>query len=225
MPALNPVPNVVKVALKGASSAADQDIVNIFHLAFTGASPTPLQLNALAGFVTAAWTADLAGLFKSTFQLTKVTIEDLTSSTAAVGEDDTGSVGSRAGAELSAGAAVCISKHIARRYRGGHPRSYLMALTQPDLETTSTWLPTPADDCRLGWIAFITNILTHPWAGGTLTGEVNVSYFLGFTNHTFPSGRVRPIPNPRATPLVDPIIGYRTNPHVASQRRRNQQSV
>jgi hypothetical protein len=54
--------------------------------------------------------------------------------------------------------------------------------------------------------------------------QVNVSYFSGFTNVTFPSGRIRPVPKLRSVPLVDTVTSWSTNPNVASQRRRNLQS-
>jgi hypothetical protein len=72
------------------------------------------------------------------------------------------------------------------------------------------------------WLAAC--ITGAPVAVGTVT-PVNVSFFSGFTNKTFPSGRTRPVPTPRVTPLIDPIIGSDVNPKVATQRRRNQQST
>jgi len=223
MPALPPVSNVLQVVLKGASSAADQDIINRFFIQYTGTAPTDLQLDTFSAAVGTAWNTDLAPFFKSTYALVEVETTDLSSSTAARGASNPLVTGSRAGGELSAGAAVVIQLHVARRYRGGHPRLYLMAFTQTDLATTSSWLTASVNALESAYASFIAAVVSAPWTGATLTEQVNVSYFEGFTNHTYPSGRVRAIPTLRGTPVVDTITLATVNPRPASQRRRNQQ--
>lgn len=74
--------------------------------------------------------------------------------------------------------------------------------------------------------AFIAAAVTTPPTNlGTVT-HINVSYFSGFTNKTFPSGRVHPVPNLRSGgPFKDTVQSYGVNAIIASQRRRNGQSV
>lgn len=224
MPARPPVTNVLQVVLKHESDTADQDIVNRFYLQFSGTPPVSADLVEFAQDVSEEWTTYCAPEAKSTLKLSEVSVEDLTSPTSAVGIlGGLAIAGTRSGPELSAGAAVCMQQKIARRYRGGHPRQYLMWGTQLDLATTSAWLTASAAEFEVQWLDFITHVLADAWTGATLLNQVNVSYYSGFTNHTYPSGRTRAIPTLRVSPLVDPILGYNTNPRVASQRRRNQQ--
>jgi hypothetical protein len=77
---------------------------------------------------------------------------------------------------------------------------------------------------RTDYISFNSTIITSPPAGMGVMLPVNVSYFQGFHNFTFPSGRVKAIPTVRPVPVVDLINNFSVNPHVGSQRRRNLQS-
>ena len=151
-------------------------------------------------------------------------LTDLTSSTSPQVQNSTGHTGGLVDNSLAAGTAMVIKKHIARRYRGGHPRLYLMGLGQGNLANETTWDTTHLGNVVGSFITYINACIanTNPAAIGAIT-HVNVSFFQGFTNHTYPSGRVKPIPTPRVTPLVDLITDITGNPTVGSQRRRNQQ--
>lgn len=90
-----------------------------------------------------------------------------------------------------------------------------------DVTTGGIWSAGFQSSLASNFAAFIAAcVLAPPASMGTVT-HVNVSYFDGFTNKTFPSGRVKPVPTLRATPLVDTVLAYTANPKVASQRRRN----
>jgi len=75
-----------------------------------------------------------------------------------------------------------------------------------------------------GYNAFVSAALGHVPVAAAPATEVNVSFFQGFHNVTFPSGRQRAVPTIRVAPVVDTVIAHAVNPKVASQRRRNQQS-
>jgi hypothetical protein len=156
--------------------------------------------------------------------LTHLELTDLTSTSAAQVINGTGHTGANGGTALPSGTALVIKKIITRRYRGGHPRIYLPGTVQADLATPNTWGVTPLANIVAAWTTFINACIanTNPAAIGAIT-HVNVSFYSGFTNHTYPSGRVKPIPTPRVTPVVDAVQGLVGNSTVASQRRRNQQ--
>lgn len=224
MPPRNPVPGVMSIVLKG-SYGVDLDVINKFYWQFTGGPATAAQCTTLAGSIQTGFGTNISPLQPPSYSLTQVTVEDLTSSTAGAGFQTGNIPGTRSGTGLTVVNAVVLSLHIARRYRGGHPRLYLPAGVESDLATLNSWTTAFQNAVGLGWVALQTYISGHFPGGLVSVGQVNVSYFSGFTNHTYPSGRVRPIPNPRAVPLVDPIISVGVNPKLGTQRRRAQQSI
>lgn len=226
MPARPNVPKVVQIVLF-QSFGADLDVVNRFYQQYTGAAGTLSDGGAAtwAAAVTSAWAAHIAPLITSTFTLNKVTVTDLSTNIGGFGEDDTGSVGSVSGAAVPAGVAMVIREHIERRYRGGHPRQYVCGLPSGDLGTAQSWNSTATAAWQTAYTAFRAAAAAGCPVGIGPAVDANVSYFQGFTNHTYPSGRVRPIPTLRATPVVDVISSFSVNPKLGSQRRRNLQSL
>jgi hypothetical protein len=224
MPARPNVPGVAAVVLKGAYGI-DVDVVNKFYVAFTGGPLTGAQALTWATAIGNAWNTNLAAIFHPDFALESVTVEDLTSATAGAATALTSHVGTRAGNALGAATCVVLQLKIARRYRGGHPRLYLAALQGGDLLTNQQWAGASILQVQTDWANFIAAVVSGAPAGITATNQVNVSYYQGFTNHTYPSGRVRPVPNLRATPVVDIVTAISVNPKLGSQSRRNLQSA
>jgi len=226
MPALLPVPSVVRHTLVQQLDE-DIDVINRFFNKYSGSPGTLNSADATtwAGVVGSAWATHMAPNHSSHLTLIEVITEDLSSATGAVGAHAVGTVGGASGAWLGAGTALVVSEKIERRYRGGHPRQYLAGIPSAELFDAQSWLPAYLASIGPAYIAFRAECLTGAPTALQPATDVSISYFSGFTNHTFPSGRVRPIPNPRATPLVDQIATFTMNPKVASQRRRNKQSL
>jgi hypothetical protein len=224
MPALPNVPNVVKVRLIQTMNE-DLDVQNIQHVSFGSGTLSSGDALALATLVGASWTTHMAPVESTDLTLVSVDCEDLTSPSGATASVAVGTPGTIIGSILSAGAAMVIRKHIQRRYRGGHPRTYFAGMVAAGLHDAQTWDPTFATTFLGAYEAYITAILSGAPAGHGSWADVNVSYYEGFHNFTFPSGRTRPIPTLRATPLVDLVTNYSYNPKVGSQRRRNLQSL
>jgi hypothetical protein len=176
----------------------------------------------MAAGVGTAWGANIAPLISAGVALNLVECIDLTSATASVGSDSTVHNSSRGGSANVLGAATCISFKLNRRYRGGHPRNYWPAPSGADLSDSNTWTGAFVTAAHAGAVAFFAAVEALHGAWATTLDHVNVSYFHGFTNVTFPSGRTRPVPTLRGAPVVDDVVAYRVNPQVASQRRRNQ---
>lgn len=174
----------------------------------------------------AAWHAasSFQSITSTQVTLEKVELTDLSSTSAPQAVTTGSTAGTNSTLPLPAGVAAVISFKMARRYRGGHPRIYIPGLVGTYLGSPQTW---SSGAIALIGAAFSTWAVAveagAPSAVGTAI-QVGVSYFQGFTNVTFPSGRTRPVPKQRAGgPVVDVFTNAFVNPVVASQRRRNQQ--
>lgn len=174
--------------------------------------------------IAVAWAAFCTSTMSTSVDYVKTEMTDLTSNTAPQVVDSTGGAGGVAGSYLTAGTAMVIQFRITRRYRGSHPRIYIPGQVTGNLASPTTWQATPLGIVVGDFITFKNAAIanTNPVAIGTIT-HVNVSYYQNYTNHTYPSGRVKAIPTLRVTPLVDQIVGWVGNATVASQRRRNEQ--
>lgn len=221
MVALPAVPKVIKIILKHALEAATTEVINRIFMQYSGTAPTDTELNTFCSNGVGAWETNLEPMATPQVALTEFSAEDLTSPTSAVGAFLSAGVGTRTGGLLGAGTAATISFQIARRYRGGHPRIYTPYGSDSDLQDRAQWTSDFANDLGTAWVAFITALETSPWSGSGSLVPVNVSYYEGFTNHTYPSGRTKPIPNLRGTPIVDVIPDVSVGLQLTSQRRRN----
>jgi hypothetical protein len=219
--ALPPVPGVVKVTLKQLLGS-DLDCLNRFFIAYTGTAPTNATIATFAASVAANWATDIKSLASANVELVLVDCEDLTSSTAAVGSSVAATLGTRAGVGFPAATCALLNLHIARRYRGGKPRHYMPWGVTADINTVQTWSAGFIAAAKAGWDSFMTANEAAVWAGGTITGEVNVSYYEGFTNVPYGTPtKYRRTPTLRVSPLVDAVQSVTCNQSFASQRRRN----
>jgi hypothetical protein len=219
-----PVPSVVRITIK-QSFGGDSGVINRFYMPFTGPGPTSSQCSIFANAVFEAWQANIYPLQPSDAGVNEVEVTDLTSATAGEGSSVGSGTGTRAGAPLSAGAAAVLQFGIPRRYRGGHPRMYLCAGVTGDMASGNAWTPAFVAAVPTAWVNFLAGFELSPWPGATIGKQVNVSYFAGYTNTTYPSGRIKPVPNFRDTPVVDTISAFTLNKQLGSQRRRNQQGA
>lgn len=221
MPPLPPAANVIKIAIVGHIQN-DLDVVTRFFMHYTGSAPTPAQLNTLATAISVAWTNRLQGLHTLDKNIDSITIEDLTSSTGAVGVWTGQISGTLAENPLPAGTALLLNYSVARRYRGGKPRQYLYVGSQARLSNPQFWVGAFLTTTLTDWGLFIGDIKAAPWAGATIDQQVNVSFYSGYTNFTGPTGRIRARSTPRVgAAVVDNIIATSANTRFASQRRRN----
>jgi hypothetical protein len=224
VPALPPVPNVIKHRLH-FDVGTDANAVVILHSQYLGAPPTSAQMNtfctSLNSLTSAEWPIyqDASTLYLGNDAV------DLTSPTSGSGSAGASVAGTRAGSLLGAGVAVLTHYPIARRYRGGKPRSYIPWGTADDLTNRNTWGSSAVTDFHTGWSAILSAIAAaYPIGGATFETMVSVSYY-GPPNRTVTgsTGRVRTLSTTRATPLIDPWSSFSVIAKVGSQRRRNLQ--
>lgn len=220
MPALPPAENTVKVVFT-QTDGLDNNIENRLFLVYSGVNSDTI-MNDFASQAAGYWLSNLAPVLSEKLVLTSVECTDLTSSTAPVGVWTGTNPGGDINGPVPSGATLNTNFQVARRYRGGHPRWYQSLLTTDKLTDDLEW----SDACIASWTgvfgAFLVDLLDYTESGLSFTYQANVSYFEGFTPHQYPSGRYRNIPNLRATPLIDQIVGWTVQAKVGSQRRRNE---
>lgn len=218
MPALPTIPNVLKISLLWSISS-DVDARTTLYFSYSGAAPNNAACSA---FATAAYNA--FGAFGEDWDvdtsLTGCEVIDLSSSSGGVGIHSA-TVAGNLTHPISGASAVLVNYAIARRYRGGRPRSYLPWGDQTVIGNRQTWggtfvaaVTTHVQDAFAG-------IIGQTSGGTTISQHVNVSYYSGFTVETSPSsGRARNVPKLRTTPVVDTIVGLSISTRIANQRRR-----
>lgn len=187
---------------------------------YDGANPTDAQLNTFAATVFASVNTHLCPLAGTHVTFTRLGVIDLTSSTAAIGEATGSHPGTRGTTVLTADVCALQSLHVARRYRGGHPRTYWPFGITTDLFDQQTWQDTFVTAAESGLASHETAIFGAGWSGATILQQVNVSYYAGFTVHTGTTGRARNVSTPRATALIDPVTSTQVRKGIAVQRNR-----
>jgi hypothetical protein len=210
VPALPVVPNAIRFTIEGTTPA--HAWVNTFHWGYTGPAPLLADLNDFAATLYAAWVTDFAPLMLTAGTIERATAIDLSSTLGVAGEDVGTNAGSRGTAEIPAASSVLISKTIGRRYRGGHPRSYIFAGIQTDLQSSSLWATAFTLNVATAYAAVTAALTGHTHGAVTLDTEVVVSYV---DSTLFPLS-----PHFRTTPLVLPVLGVAVQPEIAIQRRR-----
>jgi|SRR5580704_9795255 hypothetical protein len=205
MPALPPVPGVVRVELLWTQNGVPA--ANVLHAAYTGGPPTAGDCTTIAGTINGAfWTDTLKAFYSNFTVLVGTRVTDIATDTGASGEFADGSSGTID--EEGVGAQMCIMVNygIARRYRGGHPRTYYPGLSNTYLESPQAW--SPAGVAGLSAAAGdLQAALGSASSGSTnLTEQVCVSYATANA--------------PRVDPLVETITDYVVNGAIKTQRRR-----
>jgi hypothetical protein len=221
MPALPNVPKVIRTAFKWA---VENDLVGLsrIFLEYSGVAPTAAQLVTLADVFMTSFGTNIAEWFSESNSIESVEMTDLSSPTSAFGESTAAAIeGTRAGQALPGATCVLINYGLDRRYRGGHPRSYVPALISTDLNTEQTWTSATLGDFLTAWTTFAESAVGSEWSGGGTITNVNVSFFEGFTPVQNPiTLRYRNVPKVRVTPLVDIIATMTANPAPCFQTRR-----
>jgi hypothetical protein len=204
VPALPFVPGVAKIVVKQTQDGVP--VYNIFHAdGGAGTGWTTTELNALATAVKNSWQSNFLVYQHAGLQLVDVTAIDLASDTGPQATVTSGVFGTLTGTKLSANAAACISWKIARRYRGGHPRTYVGGGVPGQLSTANTWTTTVTSSWKTSALALRTAIN----AVTTSAGSAKMSCV-----HYYRNGALL------AVPLVSQITDAVVDDRVDSQRRR-----
>jgi hypothetical protein len=218
MPALPTVPNVLKATLQWTVSS-DVSVGTGLFFEYSGTAPDNSACLSLAATIFAAWALPEDHWDVDT-SLVGVKVVDLSSLTGGVGEH-AGTVVGALTSPLSGATALLVNYQLARRYRGGRPRSYLPWGDATKLGNRQTWDGSFISSCTTVVGNAFTACIGATAGGTTITNHVNVSYYEGFTVQTNPgTGRAKNVPTLRSSPLVNTIAGFSVATRVANQRRR-----
>lgn len=221
MPPLPAAPKVVQLAFQTSSGDGEPVFINRLHFSYTGTAPTSGQLESFAATVLTAWASALCPSMSTEKVAAGCVAIDLSSPTSATAAVTGATAGALTGLKVPDDAAFVMSATVARRYRGGHPRSYLPLGDATSLSTARSWTSGFMAAVVTAWAGFVTALEGAGWAGAGTLGMVNVAYYHGYTLVTYPSGRSRDVPTVRpGGPLIDPIVGYVPRARLGSQRRR-----
>lgn len=204
MPPLPPIPGVAKIIVK--QTMASVNVFNVLHARNAGGQAwSGSECATLAAAVRSAWVSNFIPLQTSSLTLNDVTAIDLTSNTGAEGSATGSTAGSQAGSTLSSNAAGCVTWKIARRYRGGHPRTYIAGFIFSQTSNPNTWSATHVTNVTNAATALRTAINGLTVAGGAVSMVVP-HYVVGGVRLTNPDWSI--------------ITGLVVDTRIDSQRRR-----
>lgn len=200
-----PVPGVVKTVVEGNINGVPCN--NVFYWLMDDLSGLDnAQATQVATGVHDAYSTSLGPWITSAYTLQQTTAEDLTSVSSGTGVHGASHAGSFGAQEIAASTATLVTHKIARRYRGGHPRTYLPPFSGLALADPQHWTSANVNGLQTAWGAFVSAAVATTVTGNTISQHVSVS---------FRSGNA-----PRAVPLIDPISSSIVETMVGTQRRR-----
>ena len=205
MPALKPVPSVIKVDYQFQYGLNTNCHTHLFYHT-TSTAVTATQLASFATKAATAWSTNLIDRMHNSVKLETVTTTDLGHAETAAGVATPNAVGTEPGSPLTAETAVLVSLRIARRYRGGHPRLYLPCGVAGDLQDPQHWSNTFTTNMqgRMGpWTSALLGLTAPDIVCDTLA---SVSYYNDNA--------------PRDTPVWDPVTSIQVQQIPGSARRR-----
>ena len=205
MPRVATVANVLKVEFLWNQDGLPA--ANVKYVLYSGTPPTAGACAAIANSLgTAFLTANLIALYAETTLFEAVRVTDLNTTDGAVGSHSFAQAGSSPNITLPASASILVNHTIARRYRGGHPRSYYPApSTQFYLPPNSynSLVPSYVGAAEAAYALECTEFLDSGCQG---VYNVNVSYVTDDAD--------------RVAAVVDQITGSVVSGTIRSQRRR-----
>lgn len=205
MPALPLAPNIIRCSYTGTYAAAKW--ANVFHVRFTGPTPSQTDMNALATGLRNAWDTNLKAIVSGSGTLNTTTCVDLSSSSGLVSTNATASNGTLVNTtNLPASVALVASMKIARRYRGGHPRMYLVGQTGVNTVNATSWTGAWITTTSTAFAAWLTAVNALTFTSMPTITLVCLSYYAGGTL--------------RATPFADPVSSIVVHSRVDTMRRR-----
>jgi len=203
------------------SAAGNVNMQTKLFYRYSGGAPDSTACTSLAASLYGAMAFE-DGEWGTDVNLTNCIVTDLSSVSGGQGEESSSSPGGKTPGALSMATCFLVNYHIARRYRGGKPRSYWPWLVDSDLLTRREWIPASVATAEGSLSTYFAAAIGTTSGGTTITEHINISYFDGFSVVTNPiTGRARNVPTRRGTPIVDAITGFTGSTRPASQRRRN----
>jgi hypothetical protein len=216
MPPLPPIPSTIRIKLGGSYGTSGW--MNTFYARYTGGPPTLADLTTMAGLMGAQWGGSLGQHLDATLKLETITIDDM----AAVDGVGYATTSTNVGFITSvikqpASVAVAVSWKVARRFRGGHGRTYLCGIPgQGLLDQTHI-----TDTYKAGYIADAGNWLS--WINARVYSSMPTLKMVmvrRYSGKHFDATHGKWVLNVLDPPLFDYVTGVNVNTRIDTQRRR-----
>jgi len=165
----------------------------------------PSELTALATAVRTSWVTNVIPLQASSLVMTDVTCTDLGFETGAEATVTGNTAGTGIGTALASSTAICWSWKISRRYRGGHPRTYIGGTLVTQASTPNT-MTTAAQTSHINAATALRSAVNGVSVGVSTARLCVVHYTRAKAT--------------LAVPLVSEISGVSVDTRLDSQRRR-----
>jgi hypothetical protein len=189
---------------------------NVLHFGYTGTAPTGTVCMQIAGYMNTQWSIHMAPEVPSPTMLYSTTVTDLTSDSSGEGTAISMIPGSRGDDSIPANACVLVHYPQVLRYKGGHPRQYLFAGGNADLQGAAQWSTLFQDEIKTHWEAFIQGVEGYSLSGTTVGSLCFVRYHSKFLPNSGPPKYYLTTPIVEALDVTQATI----QPEMASQRRR-----
>src|SRR5215469_8191851 len=124
----------------------------IAHFSYTGGPPSVADCETIAGNWGGQLGNHINAIYPTDWKVTEVECIDLTSPTSSTATATISIDGLSTSPASPAQAALLLHKTISRRYRGGHPRTYMPGPAQDQQLNRNTWLDTAASQIEGAWI-------------------------------------------------------------------------
>lgn len=161
MPALRPVPGVVRVTFKGTSTG--QPVINVFHFKLGAPSINNAGMATFLQNVRSPYEVNFIPRLQGAYSGDTVYGVDLSSEDGAEGSVPLGGTPGAATTQVPQSTACCVTWKIPRHYRGGHPRTYIGPTGATSIESPTSFtsayvtaLQNAANTCLTSW-----NAVTH----------------------------------------------------------------
>lgn len=210
MTALPSVPGVLKTVIKGTKSS--KAWANVLHYAYTGAPPSPTDVLAIAVDLVGFWNTYMKPRATADAFLEGAEVTDLSSPMGSqVDHVITPLAGTNGEDPLPNNVCFLVDYPVTLRYRGGHPRTYIIGGGDGDLDSAGSswifWNPAFITAMGTSWTGFTGGIESSTYGSTNVTNQCAVKYVEG-------GARL-------LVPVVMPLHSFATEANVASQRRRS----
>lgn len=212
MPPLPVVAGVLKVVISG--TIGTYNWANVYHCQYTGGPPDVADLNTFTTALATSWNTNMAPNAQTDVLLTKVTATDLASTSGSEGVWSGSHAGTNSGQINAANVSILVDFPSSYRYRGGHPRAYIVPGSAPNLTDAAHWDTTIVANVLTGIKVLLGLFYTSSYSSFSASGQCAVSYVNKVINPTPPYRRTTPLVMPIAQNTMSVIS------EVASQRRR-----
>jgi hypothetical protein len=109
------------------------NIVNRYNYRYGGSPPTATNCFTIATDINSQWVIHMKPVVSNEFFLQRVDVTDLGTADGATNYYGVPQGGAVAATVLPPNDCIVIQHHIGRRFRGGHPRTYLSGVAESDV--------------------------------------------------------------------------------------------